>query len=317
MVTHGSRVDPEGTMCKASHRAFSLVELLVVVAIIALLAGILFPVFASARRSAYRTTAASNLKQIGTGVALYCQDYDELFPRTQETLGPGEPSFISYWSVHYYQASLDPYIRMGKGGVNANGQAGDKSSVWFDPGDPDRNIPVLWGSFCNNGLVSGTSRSLSQITRPAHTVFSTLRTKDWSWFTTRKAVPNPLPVSDPNDPFWQSNFFDICLNPWGANDRAGSSDPFYWPNGKATAPGDLFPKYPHTDLTDGSRWSRGIDGRFFDRYPSDTPRYGAGQLYLFCDGHVAFMPFAQTYRGVNDNMWSTDQETPVTPDTGG
>ena len=126
----------------------------------------------------------------------------EYFPRTQESVGPGEPSFISYWSAHYYQASLIPYIRMGKGGVNASGQAGNKSSVWFDPGDPDRNISVMWGSFCNNGLVSGTTRSLTQITRPAHTVFATLRTRDWSWFTEGKPIPNPLPINDAGDPFW-------------------------------------------------------------------------------------------------------------------
>jgi prepilin-type N-terminal cleavage/methylation domain-containing protein len=302
-------------MYRTRHPAFTLIELLVVIAIIAVLAGILFPVFASARHNAYKATAMNNLKQIGTAVMLYNQDYDELFPRTQESLGPGEPGFINYWSVHWYQQSIDPYIRMGKGGVSSSGQATGHASVWFDPGDPDRNIPVMWGSFCNNGLVTGTTRALSQITRPAHTVFSTLRTKEYSYFTIGKPIPNPLPLNNPNDPFWQSNFFDICLNPWGAGDGPGSSDPFYWPKGKATPPGDRFPSYPHTDLTDGSEWSRGIDGRFFDRFPNDKPRYGAGQLYLFCDGHVAYLPFEQTYRGVNDNMWSVDQETVVTPGT--
>jgi prepilin-type N-terminal cleavage/methylation domain-containing protein/prepilin-type processing-associated H-X9-DG protein len=59
---------------------FTLIELLVVIAIIALLAAILFPVFARARESARRTNCQSNLKQIGLGIAQYTQDSDEQLP---------------------------------------------------------------------------------------------------------------------------------------------------------------------------------------------------------------------------------------------
>src|SRR5688500_14703538 len=58
-------------------RAFTLIELLVVIAIIAILAAILFPVFASARESARKASCQSNLKQIGTAWMMYAQDYDE------------------------------------------------------------------------------------------------------------------------------------------------------------------------------------------------------------------------------------------------
>jgi prepilin-type N-terminal cleavage/methylation domain-containing protein len=66
--------------CLPSRRGFTLIELLVVIAIIAILAAILFPVFAQAREKARETTCISNCKQIGTGLLMYCQDYDEITP---------------------------------------------------------------------------------------------------------------------------------------------------------------------------------------------------------------------------------------------
>lgn len=61
-------------------KGFTLIELLVVIAIIALLAAILFPVFARARENARRSSCQSNLKQIALGIKQYTQDYDEKFP---------------------------------------------------------------------------------------------------------------------------------------------------------------------------------------------------------------------------------------------
>ena len=59
---------------------FTLIELLVVIAIIAILAAILFPVFAQARESARATSCLSNMKQIGLSLRMYSQDYDETYP---------------------------------------------------------------------------------------------------------------------------------------------------------------------------------------------------------------------------------------------
>src|SRR5437868_10112688 len=87
-------------------RAFTLIELLVVIAIIAILAAILFPVFAQAREKARAISCLSNLKQIGLGCMMYLQDYDETYPSGWM---PGEnnaPSGTTMWRV-----VLQPYIQ--------------------------------------------------------------------------------------------------------------------------------------------------------------------------------------------------------------
>lgn len=65
---------------RLKRQGFTLIELLVVIAIIAILAAILFPVFARARESARRASCLSNMKQIGTGMMMYTQDYDSGYP---------------------------------------------------------------------------------------------------------------------------------------------------------------------------------------------------------------------------------------------
>src|SRR5205085_3653962 len=70
---------------KASRHAFTLIELLVVIAIIAILAAILFPVFAKAREKARQASCTSNVKQLGMAWMMYVQDYDETFPPSNTT----------------------------------------------------------------------------------------------------------------------------------------------------------------------------------------------------------------------------------------
>jgi prepilin-type N-terminal cleavage/methylation domain-containing protein/prepilin-type processing-associated H-X9-DG protein len=71
-------------MKQSPARGFTLIELLVVIAIIAILAAILFPVFARARESARRTGCLSNMKQMTTAILMYSQDYDEILPYQQD-----------------------------------------------------------------------------------------------------------------------------------------------------------------------------------------------------------------------------------------
>src|SRR5689334_1306707 len=68
------------TTRQLGRRGFTLIELLVVIAIIAILAAILFPVFAQAREKARQSACLSNMRQISSAMLMYAQDYDELFP---------------------------------------------------------------------------------------------------------------------------------------------------------------------------------------------------------------------------------------------
>src|ERR1700737_3356523 len=80
---------------KKHHIGFTLIELLVVIAIIAILAAILFPVFAQARAKARQATCLSNLKQIGTGLVMYAQDHDQTLPGNSGTAN-GQPDQAGY-----------------------------------------------------------------------------------------------------------------------------------------------------------------------------------------------------------------------------
>ena len=86
--------------------AFTLIELLVVIAIIAILAAILFPVFAQAREQARKTTCLSNLRQLGTGHMMYVQDYDETYALNVLEV-PGQ----TYWYDVSWNRNVQPYIK--------------------------------------------------------------------------------------------------------------------------------------------------------------------------------------------------------------
>ncbi len=88
---------------RAPSEGFTLVELLVVIAIIAILAGLLFPVFVRARETASRTVCTSNLRQIGIAFTLYMQDWDEAFPNNSDPF---------LWMGRRWRWPLGPYLAM-------------------------------------------------------------------------------------------------------------------------------------------------------------------------------------------------------------
>jgi prepilin-type N-terminal cleavage/methylation domain-containing protein/prepilin-type processing-associated H-X9-DG protein len=106
-------------MMSKQQRGFTLIELLVVIAIIAILAAILFPVFARARESARRSQCASNLKQLGVAVSMYVQDYDETFPYGENWHGTSEAVDKTY--LRGNRVKINTYVK--------------NESVWHCPDD--------------------------------------------------------------------------------------------------------------------------------------------------------------------------------------
>jgi prepilin-type processing-associated H-X9-DG protein len=154
-----------------------LIELLVVIAIIAILAAILFPVFAQAREKARMISCLSNLKQIGTGVMMYNQDYDERYPNCKAWgrtwVGNEQVNAADPTTRLYLPDLTDPYVK--------------NNNVWFCP-SIGKATTTRWGwnmvlngstyiwnhqtNVCNNcvpaqGAVLVSGSSIAQVAAPA------------------------------------------------------------------------------------------------------------------------------------------------------
>ena len=135
---------------------FTLIELLVVIAIIAILAAILFPVFAKAREKARQISCASNEKQIGLAFTQYVQDNDETYPGTGTGFQSG-----SGWAGDIY-----PYAKntgLYKCPDDSSAGAPDVVSYGYNTAIPNNPIAV-------SGDTSGVSGALSALNSPAKTV---------------------------------------------------------------------------------------------------------------------------------------------------
>jgi prepilin-type N-terminal cleavage/methylation domain-containing protein/prepilin-type processing-associated H-X9-DG protein len=144
---------------------FTLIELLVVIAIIALLAAILFPVFARARENARKTSCANNMKQIGLGFAQYIQDFDEQYFVSSPYQGPGTNGGPCYG--YGWAGAMMPYVkstqlyRCPSDSYNSPG-----TSTYF--GHTDVLLPVSYAYNRNVAVVAAAADH----TAPAKTVLS-------------------------------------------------------------------------------------------------------------------------------------------------
>jgi prepilin-type N-terminal cleavage/methylation domain-containing protein/prepilin-type processing-associated H-X9-DG protein len=136
---------------------FTLIELLVVIAIIAILAAILFPVFARARENARRTSCASNLKQLGLGILQYTQDYDEKYPlRRFAPFGTGaaysssDPAERDY-DDNSWRTVVQPYIKSTQ--LFACPSNPDNSKKSYDP-EFNRSYAANATWIVNNGVTT-------------------------------------------------------------------------------------------------------------------------------------------------------------------
>ncbi|MGD9494747.1 MAG: prepilin-type N-terminal cleavage/methylation domain-containing protein, partial [Armatimonadota bacterium] len=191
-------------------RGFTLIELLVVIAIIAILAAILFPVFAKAREKARQATCQSHEKQIGTALMMYVQDYDEMMPGFKHYLVPGNAET----RVEGWYDVLEPYTR--------NEQIGECPSYSYTATYARSALPAGVGfgrssfvgsygvpaqdSACRASLGTLSTMwnyyppgvALAQVTKPAETVMLFEATTSWTQQVSgygRDASGNLLPIT--------------------------------------------------------------------------------------------------------------------------
>ncbi len=209
------------------HSAFTLIELLVVIAIIAILAAILFPVFAQAREKARAASCLSNTKQMGLGLMMYVQDYDETYPywswwySSDQGGGPygGSPysAGFNHWESFWFNA-IYPYVKNGQ--VFACPSANDHTTIlqnhcWTWTGNNTYDLMVAHGfqpaminaqvnyaynqALAEGNITNGNPTTLAGLQHPAQV----LAIADCDNGETNSLVPVPNP-GNPQDPYHQA-----------------------------------------------------------------------------------------------------------------
>jgi prepilin-type N-terminal cleavage/methylation domain-containing protein len=140
---------------RSIQKGFTLIELLVVIAIIAILAAILFPVFAQAKAAAKKTASLSNVKELGLAHIMYGNDYDDAFATSWCKEFAGDFNFFVQPYMKSLQILQNPDRQISPGSLISTCDSGsDNWGTWhFEVGGVDNptNLPSIWGYGFNNG----------------------------------------------------------------------------------------------------------------------------------------------------------------------
>ena len=271
-----------------AYAGFTLIELLVVIAIIAILAAILFPVFAQAREKARQTTCLSNEKQIALGVMMYVQDFDEAFPRLEYTQGTVRQGYAPLtWDV-----AVGPYIKNGTQTVTwattDNSPALITSGgMWLCPSQPQADAHRSYAG--NDTIFTQTNYGINGNPIPVTTMAQLTRAADI------------VMVSENNN----------ILSYYGTSDRL-SGDAYWQCGGDATGGNKC------TGPESGARWDKDISGT-----GPEQPEWQWAQMaryrhngvsnFAFTDGHVKSVAKGQL--NWCKNFYYPGIGSPYSPDT--
>jgi prepilin-type processing-associated H-X9-DG protein/prepilin-type N-terminal cleavage/methylation domain-containing protein len=175
---------------------FTLIELLVVIAIIAILAAILFPVFAKAREAARKTSCSSNLRQLGTAVMMYRTDYDSKFPMAGWQDTGASTGFDWQNAIFTYVKNKQAYWCP---------SSTDQHSVTDEHHDWNRTaVDYLMNNNINNGRAGNTEAA---IRAPADCAMLIEGHCDWGLQNTCQPAWSPVPLTN--------NYWCREYSPWG------------------------------------------------------------------------------------------------------